>query len=71
MLPVKLQPNEMAALKEEKAGRTAPQFCVQTVITSNDSFKHLKSIGIYRGISRSLVFKWHSRFIDRWAENTP
>ena len=29
--------------------------CVQTVMTSNDSFKHLKSTNIFSGISRSLV----------------
>ena len=46
---------KMATLKEEKARRTAIQFCVQTVMTSNDAFKHLKSINIYSGISRSLV----------------
>ena len=46
---------KMATLKKEKARRTAIQFCVQTVMTSNDSFKHLKSINIYSGISRSLV----------------
>ena len=45
---------KMAMLKEEKARRTAIQFCAQTVITSNDSFKHLRSTNIYSGISRSL-----------------
>ena len=46
---------KMATLEEEKARRTAIQLCVQTVMTSNDSFKHLKSINIYSGISRRLV----------------
>ena len=46
---------KMATLEEEKARRTAIQFCMQTVMTSNDSFKHLKSTNIYSGISRSLV----------------
>ena len=44
----------MATLEKEKARRTAIQFCVQTVMTSNDSFKHPKSTNIYSGISRSL-----------------
>ena len=46
---------KMATLEEEKARRTAIQYYVQTVMTSNDSFKHLKSTNIYSGISRSLV----------------
>ena len=62
---------KMATLEEEKARRTAIQFCVQTVMTSNDSFKHLKSTNIYNGISRSLVFKWHGQFRDGWTESTP
>ena len=37
---------KMATLEEAKARRTANQFCVQTVMTSNDSFKHLKSTKI-------------------------
>ena len=46
---------KMATLQEEKARRTAIQYYVQTVMTSNDSFKHVKSTNIYSGISRSLV----------------
>ena len=46
---------KMVTLQEEKARRTAIQFCVQTVMTTNDSFKHLKSTNIYSGISRSIV----------------
>ena len=46
---------KMATLEEEKARPTAIQYCVQTVMTSNDSFKYLKSTNIYSGISRSLV----------------
>ena len=61
---------KMATLEEEKARRTAIQFCVQTFMTSNDSFKHLKSTNICSGISRSLVFKWHGRFRDGWTEST-
>ena len=60
----------MATLEEEKARQTAIQFCVQTIMTSSDSFKHLKSTDIYIGISRSLVFKWHGRFRDGWTEST-
>ena len=45
---------KMETLKEEKARRTAIQFYVQTVMTSNDSFKYVKSTNIYSGISRSL-----------------
>ena len=62
---------KMATLEAEKARRTAIQFCVLTVMISNDSFKHLKSTDIYNGISRSLVFKWHGRFRDGWTESTP
>ena len=46
---------KMATLDEEKARRTAIQYYVQSVMTANDSFKHLKSTNIYSGISRSLV----------------
>ena len=46
---------KMATLEEEKAQRTAIQYYVQTVMTSNDLFKHLKSTNIYSGISRSIV----------------
>ena len=46
---------KMATLEEEKARRTAIQYYVQTFMTSNDSFKHLKSTNIYSGISRSIV----------------
>ena len=46
---------KMATLGEEKARRTAIQYYVQIVMTSNDSFKHLKSTNIYSGIARSLV----------------
>ena len=60
----------MATLEEEKARRKAIQFCVQTVMTSNDSLKHLKSTDTDSGISRSLVFKWHGRFKDWWKEST-
>ena len=59
---------KMATLEEEKARQTAIQFCVQTVMTSSDSFRHLKSTDIYIGISRSFVFKWHGRFRDGWTE---
>ena len=45
----------MLRLDEEKARQRAIQFRLQTVMTSNDSFKHLKSTDIYSGISRSLV----------------
>ena len=62
---------KMATLEEENAEGTAIQFCVLTVMTSNDSFKHLKSTNIYSGISKSLVFKWHCRFRDVWTESTP
>ena len=46
----------MATLAEEKVRRTAIQFCVQTVMITNDSFKHMKSKDIYSGIPRSLLF---------------
>ena len=46
---------KIATLEKEIVRRAAIQFCVQTVMTSNDSFKHLKSTNIYSGISRSLV----------------
>ena len=55
---------KMATLEEEKVRQTAIQVSVQTVMTSNDSFKHLKSMDICSGVSRSLVFKWHDRFRD-------
>ena len=61
---------KMATLEEEKAQLTAIQFCVQIVMTSNDSFKHLKSTNIYRGISRSFVFKLRGRITDGWTEST-
>ena len=48
-------PMKIATLEEEKSRRTAIQFCVQTVMTSNDSFNHLKNTNIYSGISRNLV----------------
>ena len=57
---------KMATLEEEKARRTAIKFCVQTGMSSNDSFKHM----IYSGILRSLVFKWHGRFREGWTEST-
>ena len=43
----------MATLEDVKARQTAIQFCVQTVMISNDLFKHLKSTDIYSGISKS------------------
>ena len=46
---------KMATLEVENSRRMAIKFCVQTVMTSNDSFKHLKSTDIHGGISRSLV----------------
>ena len=61
---------KMATLEEEKVRRTAIQFCVQTGMTSNDSFNHLKSIDICGGISRSLVLKCHGRVRDGWTEST-
>ena len=61
---------KMATLEKGKARRTAIQLCVQTVMTSNDSFKHLNCTNIYSGISRSLVFKWHGRFRDGWTVST-
>ena len=61
---------KMATLEEEKARLTAIMFCVETVMTSNDSFKHLKNTNVYSGISGSLVFKWHGRFRDGWTEST-
>ena len=61
---------KMATLEEEKVRRTAIQFCVKTVMTSNDSLKHLKRTNIYSGISKSLVFKWHGRFRDGRREST-
>ena len=45
--------------------RTAIQFCVQTVMTSNDSFKH--QIQCY---FEEHCFKWHDRFRDGWTEST-
>ena len=45
---------KMVTLEEEKARRKTIQFCVQTVMTSNDSFKHLKSTDIYSGVLRSF-----------------
>ena len=55
MLSVNLQPNENGDVTlEEKARRTAIQFCVQTVMTSNDAFKHLKSTDIYSSIRGAL-----------------
>ena len=68
MLSVKLM--KMVMLEEEKTRLTAIQFCVQTVMTSSDSFKHLKSTNIYSGISRRLVFKWLGRLRDGWTEST-
>ena len=46
----------MATLEKEKARRTAIQFFVQTVMTSNDSFKHLKSTNIYTVVFRGDLF---------------
>ena len=46
---------KMATLEEKKVRQTAIQFCVQTVMTSNNSFKQLKRTNIHSGISRSLV----------------
>ena len=46
---------KMATLEDAKERRMAIPFYVQTAMTSNDSFKHLKSRDIYGGISWSLV----------------
>ena len=46
---------KMVTLEEEKARRTAIQFCVQTVMTSNYSFKHLKSSS-YKVVFRGALF---------------
>lgn len=59
----------MATFEEEKARRTAIQFCVQTGMTPIDTYKKLKSTERYSGVSRSLVFKWHSRFSDGWTDS--
>ena len=61
---------KMAMLEEEKARRTALQFCVQTVMTSNHSFKHLKSTDIYSGISMSLLLNGMVDYRDGWTERT-
>lgn len=57
----------MATLEEEKARRTAIEFCVQTRMTPTDTYKQLQSTERYSGVSRSLVFKWHSRFSSGWT----
>ena len=59
----------MATLEEKKARRRAIQFCVQTVLTSNDSVKYLKGTAIYSGISRNIVVNG-MRFRDGWTEST-
>ena len=59
----------MATLEDEKARRTAIEFCVQTGMTPTDTFKKLKCTERYRGVSRSLVFKWHSRFSNGWTDS--
>ena len=59
----------MATLEGEKARRSAIQFCVQTGITQTDTYKKLKYKGDYSSVSRSLVFEWHSRFSDGWADS--
>ena len=45
-----------------------PVLCA-SVMTSNDSFKHLKSTDIYSGTSSSLVSKWHGQSRDGWTES--
>lgn len=57
----------MATLEEEKARRTAIEFCVQTRMPPTDTYKQLQSTERYSGVSRSLVFKWHSRFSSGWT----
>ena len=54
----------------EKARRTAIQFCVQTGMTPTHTYKKLKCTDRYSGVSRSLVFKWHSRFNDGWTDSS-
>ena len=70
MATLNLQPNANGDVRGREGVKTAIQFCVQTVMTSNDSFNQLTSTNIYSGISRSLVFKWHGRFRDGWTEST-
>ena len=59
----------MAMLGEEEARRTTIQFCVQTSMTPTDTYKKLKCTDRYSGVSRSLVFKWQSRFSDGWTDS--
>ena len=59
----------MATLEEEKAQRTAIQFCLQTGMTPLDTYQKLKCTDRYSGISQSLVFKWHNRFSYYWTDN--
>ena len=59
----------MATLDEEKACRTAIQFCVQTGMKPTDTYKQMRCTERYKGVSRSLVFKWHGRFTDGWTDS--
>ena len=60
----------MATLDEEKARRTAIQFCVQTGMTPTDTYKQMRCTERYSGVWRSLVFKWHGRFFsDGWTDS--
>ena len=38
-------------------------------MTPTDTYKKLKCTDRYSGVSRSLVFKWHSRFSDGWTDS--
>ena len=72
---------KMATLEEEKARRTAIQFCVLTFMTSNDSLKHLKKktkkkkkqtyTVVFRGalfFNGMVDFRWVNRNYIAWTE---
>jgi transposase len=59
---------KMATSDENAAQRNVIEYCVQLKMTPTQTLHQLQATDKYKSVSRSLVFKWHKRFVDGWTE---
>ena len=58
----------MATSKEIAEQRNVIEYCVQLDMTLAQILRKLHITEKYKSVSRSLVFKWHKKFVHGWTE---
>ena len=60
---------KMTTSEEETACRIVIQFCVQSGMSLEDTFKQMTCTERHSDASRQLIYKWHRQFREGWTDS--